>query len=165
MSVKNTPNFDIIIDSREKLPWDLTKNCKYIKNVKNDVLKVGDYAIVGLEDKLCIERKRTATEFANNVFDKRFIRELERMKGYPHRFIIFEFSMQDVIDFPKGSAIPPSMLDKLKVTSQYMMRFISEIQVVYNVPILICGSENNARYAATNIMRRVAEEYLCPTSQ
>lgn len=162
---KNTPNFDIIVDTREKIPWDLKRNCKYIKNVTTSKLDVGDYAIVGLENILCIERKRTATEFAGDVGDKRFKEKLSRMKLFPYRFLIFEFNVQDVVDYPKGSNIPKEKLDDLRITSQYIMRYISEIEVLYNVPVLFCGTENNARYVATNIMRRIAEEHLCHNNQ
>ena len=160
MIVKNTPDFDILVDDREKMPWNLAKNCKYIQHSTVARLLVGDYTIVGLEDRLCIERKRTATEFANNVFDKNFRLELERMQKFLYRFIIFEFDLQNIIDFPAGSSIPAEKLAQVRVTGQYMMRFISEIETVYHIPVLICGSESNARFMVANIMRRVAEECL-----
>ena len=94
-------------------------------------LDTGDYSIEGLEDKLCIERKASVVEFANNVgHDQvRFLKEIERMKHCPYKFMIFEFSLSDLMNFPEGSSIPESDWGKLKVTNKFMLKMIMEFQL------------------------------------
>src|SRR5690606_29560670 len=60
-------------------------------------LKTGDYSIMGLEDKLCIERKNGFSELFGNYSPKdhreRFEREMERMMEVPHRYILIETNL------------------------------------------------------------------------
>ena len=70
-----TPNnFKIIIDTREQQPWvfeDYT--------TANEKLDTGDYSIEGMEDLLCIERKHSIGEIANNITEPRFKDVISRM--------------------------------------------------------------------------------------
>jgi hypothetical protein len=120
-------------------------------------LDTGDYSIDGLEHLLCLERKATVAEFAVNMRGDTFKRELERMKSYKYRFIIFEFSIDDILRFPIGSGIPKSKWETMRISSQFIMRFISDIQVNYEIPVVFAGDGNNANYIASNIMKRVYE--------
>ena len=149
----------IIRDSREKKGiWEFT--CEECESVTVQTLKTGDYTLRGCEDILCIERKRTVTEFCNNVTDKRFKNELERMQVCKYRFLILEFSIDDIMRFPVGSSIPKYKWSKLRVTGKFMMAAISRMQVHYNVHVIFAGDRDNAILTATNIMRRVHSEYL-----
>ena len=58
------------------------------------------------EDILSIERKGSISEFARNITEKRFERELERMVDYKYRYVILEFNLRDIMDYPNGSGIP-----------------------------------------------------------
>jgi len=145
----------IIIDTREQEGiWEF----KGFATVRTKV-ETGDYALAGLEDKLCIERKRTVSELAKNIFEPRFKDVLTRMGNYPHRYIIFEFSIDDILRFPIGSNIPKTSWNKLKASPALLMRFISDIQVKYDVHVIFAGDKDNAMYVATNIMKRVHEKY------
>src|SRR5688572_1939018 len=97
--------FNVLRDTREQCGWIFSRS-KAISLVIDSKLETGDYTIAGLEDKLCIERKASTAEIANNICEKRFFAELDRMLIFPHRFIICEFSFKDVLDFPKNSGIP-----------------------------------------------------------
>jgi len=146
---------NIIIDTREQEGiWEFRGIDTIFRKVDT-----GDYAIEGLEDKLCIERKRTVGELAKNVFEKRFKDVLTRMGDYPHRYMIFEFSVNDILRFPVGSNIPKAKWDRLKTTPQFLMRFISDIQVKYDIDVVFAGDRDNAIYVATNIMKRVNDKY------
>ena len=85
-------SFNIIIDTREQKPWTFA-GCDTI----NRKLDTGDYSIEGLEHLLCIERKNSVSEIANNISESRFKAEILRMNDYLHKFILLEFSLTDVL--------------------------------------------------------------------
>ena len=75
-------DFTIIIDTREQQPWTFNNH-----TVANRKLDTGDYSIEGLENILCIERKKSASEFANNIVESRFKDVLMRMNQLKYSFI------------------------------------------------------------------------------
>lgn len=152
-------SFEIIRDTREQDGWTFSRS-KVVENIIDDKLDTGDYTIVGLEDKLCIERKASTAEIAGNVSAKRFYDELERMQVYPHRFLICEFSFKDVLDFPHNSGIPYQKQKYLRITAPFILKSLSDIQVKYDVKVIYAGNKGNAEIAADNIMRRVYELYV-----
>jgi ERCC4-type nuclease len=146
-------NRKVIIDTKEKSGyWDYENSI--FKN-----LKTGDYTLEGLEEHLCIERKKTTGEIANNASEKRFIKQLTRMKNYPHRYILFEFSLDDVLRFPEGSTIPKKIWPKLRINGQFLYRFIIEMSVFYGIQTFFCGDKENAMLVAEKIMNRVERDY------
>ena len=56
----------IIVDTREQQPWSFDFN-----EIAVAKLDTGDYSVAGLEEILCIERKKSVSEIANNIVDKR----------------------------------------------------------------------------------------------
>lgn len=146
-----------IIDTREKTPWDFTSS-KYVKGTSVQTLHTGDYTISGFESIFCIERKSSVSEFAGCVSQPRFKNELDRMLDFKYRYLVLEFNLQAVLDFPNNAGIPKWKLSQVKISPQYMMRFLSEIQVKYGIQTLFCGDRYNAQYCALNLMRRVCEE-------
>jgi len=147
----------VVVDTREKIPWEFAGS-KTITNFVSQKVDTGDYAILGLEDMLCLERKRSVEEFAGNVTQKRFWKEVERMKEIPNRFIILEFSIDDILHYPVGSNIPRSKWKYLKVKGPFIMRKISELQVEHGVQVVFCGNTEHAEYVAANIIKRVYEQ-------
>ena len=96
--------FNVIIDSREQKPLEF--NSSAIDEIIVSKLDEGDYAIAGLEDKLCIERKASFMEVYKNVTEKRFWSEVQRMANYKYKFLVCEFSMSDVDGFPHNTGLP-----------------------------------------------------------
>ena len=94
-------DFNIIIDTREQQAWEFPRH-----STANKKLDTGDYSLGGLEDILCIERKKSVSEIASNITEKRFEDVLERMTKYKYTYMIFEFSLTDVLMYPQGSEIP-----------------------------------------------------------
>lgn len=146
--------FTIIVDTREQNPWEFGHHV-----TARQKLDTGDYAIEGLEHLLCIERKQSVSEIANNITEKRFVDVLERMGEIPHRFMLFEFDLQDVYDFPMGSDIPKSKWNKLRVSSNYIMKYLSLINTNYNIHTMFCGDAGNAEKMAVRLMRTVYGKY------
>lgn len=154
--------FTIIKDTREQEGYTFKpSSSRYhvCKGMVNRKLDTGDYSIEGLEDKLCIERKASVVEFANNIGHDaaRFAKEIERMKDFPYKFMIFEFSLSDVMNFPEGSDIPEEKWDSLKITNKFMLRRVMEYQMKYGIHVLFCDSKKNAKWAVLSIIKRVNE--------
>jgi len=150
-------SFRVIIDTKEKYPWALTSS--YILGTEFRHLDTGDYTVEGFEDKLCIERKRTVNEIAQNLHEKRFGAQLERMAEFPHKYILIESSIQKVIEYPFLEDLPPKILKKIRVRGRYILKCLNRIQVKYNIHIVYCGNTDNAIWVATNIMREVVDLY------
>lgn len=150
----NYIDFTVIIDTREQVPWTLKHYTTATRK-----LSTGDYSVEGLEDILCIERKHSISEFVNNMSEKRFIDVLERMSKYQYSYIIMEFDFQQILDFPVGSDIPQKLWEKLRISSAYIIKYITDIQMKYGVHVLFCGSATGAEKMALSIMRRVVEKH------
>ena len=147
--------FTIIRDTREQTGWNWVSS-KYCTGTVATKLDTGDYSIEGLEDLLCIERKRSVSEFAKNITEKRFWRELERTRSYKLAFLICEFDMYDIEIYPEGSGIPRHMFKKIKVRRNFILSKLVEIQTKYNIFVNLCGSDiEMAKQITFNIMKNV----------
>ncbi len=151
--------FEIVIDTREKNPWCFD-NAEYVAGIINEKLDTGDYSVKGLEHKLCIERKQSVSEIAKNLSQDNFRRELRRMDKIEHRFMLLEFSMEDVIDYPVGSDIPKKMWDSLKVKSTHILGFLESIQLHRKINIVFCGNRTNAKETAHRLMKKCQTLYI-----
>lgn len=147
-------DFTIIIDSREQIPWTFKNFTTATKK-----LDTGDYSLEGFENIFTIERKKSVAEIANNTTEKRFINELERLKLYEHKFLLLEFSLSNVIDYPIGSDVPKRVWEKLKITNKYILKFLTSISIEYNIQTFFCDNEENAEEMALSIIKRMIEKY------
>jgi len=150
-------SFVVIVDTKEKKPWELVSERVLGREFKS--LKTGDYTIEGLEDKICIDRKGSVNEVAGNIHQPRFKRELERIREFPHAFLILEASAQDVLDYPEGSNLPPAILKKIRVNGNYLMTCLNKMQIKYGFNIIYAGNRENAQRIAINLMEHVLELY------
>ena len=81
------------------------------------------------------------------------------MQEFPHKFLVLEFSLTDLMDFPEGSDVPNSEIKKLRVTNKYMLRFLMEMQINHNVNVIFCDSKKNAKWTVLSILKRINEKY------
>ena len=156
--------FTIIKDTREKQGYTFeAARTKYhvCKGMVVRKLDTGDYSVEGLEDKVCVERKASVVELANNVgvSRRRFDAEIERMKEFPHRFLILEFSLTDLMDFPEVSDVPEKEIKNLRITNKYMLRYLMELQINHGVNVIFCDSKKNAKWTVLSILKRINEKY------
>ena len=163
MPIKSPP-YTVIKDTREQDGYTFEKFSGTYTSGEGMVgkkLDTGDYSIVGLEDKICIERKGRISELAINLGkDKhRFIREIERMTPFPFKFLILEFSLEDVMDFPDRSDIPEEKWSSIKVTNKYILKMLIEFQMYHGIHVIFCGNRKNAKLAVNSILKRVNEHY------
>lgn len=120
-------------------------------------LKTGDYTIEGLEDIFTIERKASTGEISGNITEKRFENELNRMDAMTHSFLICEFTLEDIFSFPFNSGIPSRFWPKLKVTSNYIVKRLVEIETDHKVKIIFAG-KRGPEYAEA-IFKRMMKLY------
>jgi len=161
---KQSPPFTIIKDTREQEGYTFEPSKTRYHECKGMVTKkldTGDYSLEGLEDKVCIERKASVAEFAKNAGQDqyRFMQEIERMKEFPHRFIVLEFSLSDLMMFPEGANIPEDEWSKIKITNKFMLRTLMEFQIYDDIHVLFCDSKKNAKWAVLSILKRINEIY------
>lgn len=148
--------YQVIKDTREQLGWDFVPTDNCLGTVVR-TLGTGDYSIEGLENRLVIERKGTLSEFAQNIFQKRFENELVRLDEYDAAFIILEFDMDTIFNFPVGSGIPKSKWDKLRVNKWLILKKLFEIEFKHKVKIVFAGKYG--KEVAASIFKRAMEMY------
>ena len=156
------PAYTVIKDTREQDGYtfeSFTGRYTSCNGMVVEKLDTGDYSLKGLEDRLCIERKGRISELAINLGkDKaRFMREIERMAEFEFRFLVLEFSLDDVLKFPEGADIPDRNMAKVRITGKYILKMLIEIQMDYNIPIYFCDDKRNAKYLINSIFKRVNE--------
>lgn len=149
--------FNVIIDTREQKPWNFTSSS--INDTVVDTVKTGDYTIQAHEHNFTIERKNSTGEIARNIFEKRFKDTLQRMSDMSHAYIIFEFSYEDVLNFPIGSGIPKRKWGKIRMTANFMNKTLAQYMINYNVPIIFAGDRENAQRIAQSLMKEYYEKY------
>ena len=160
MDYRDLPSFTVIKDTREQAGYFFTEynTCAGMIEQKLDT---GDYTIQGLEDKVCVERKGCVEELAVNLGQKKypFLDEIERMSSFPQKFIVLEFSLDDLIKFPTDTRIPALKIKNLKITGKYLLKCLLEFEIYNDIHILFCGNKHNAFLAVSSIFKRVNEMY------
>jgi len=150
----NINDFTIIIDTREQTPWEFEHY-----TTANHKLDTGDYSIQGLEHLFTIERKKSVSEIANNITEPRFKDVLQRLQQFQHKFILLEFTLNNVLDYPVGSTVPKKMWNTMKITGKYILKHLTEINIKYGIHTIYCGNRDNAEEVALSIMKRMVEIY------
>lgn len=157
MKKNKDDGFIVLQDSKEKVGyWDLTFGAMVLgKEVTG--LKTGDYSIKGMEDLVCIERKRNTGEISLNLGQKwkTFKAELERMQSFKYRYVICEFHSSDVLFFPAKSGIPEKLWPYLRMNGKFMLSRINELMETYQTEFIFAGSKNNAEAKAIEILTNV----------
>lgn len=150
------PTYTVIRDTREKegYGWTFSSTTSCL-GTKRGTLKTGDYTIEGYEDILAIDRKGGIEEVAINVLEARFEKEMERMDSFKYAFILLEFDMQAVIDFPNNTRIPYARRKTLKYNGYFILRKLMEIQLKHKVKIIFCG--DHGKSVAASIFKLVTE--------
>ena len=144
----------LIIDTREKKPLNITCGRVYA-NIIRDKLDTGDYSIDGLQEYLCIERKGCVTEVARNLFEDRFIRELDRM-NHKYSFVIFEFTCEELLRYPYGCGLSSRTIKTIRMNGKLLTSRLIELQLKYpHIHFVFAGT--NAIEYVNRICRKVVE--------
>lgn len=160
MRYYKAPQYTVIKDTREQEGYFFNEfnTCKGMVERKLDT---GDYSIDGLEDKICIERKGCIEELAVNLGQKKhaFLDEIDRMKTFDHKFLILEFSLEDLLKFPDESRIPDKNKSSLKITGKYILKCLMEFQIYDGIQVVFCGNKHNAFLLVSSLLKRLNEKY------
>jgi hypothetical protein len=149
--------YQIVRDNQEKeTKWDFppSANCN---GTTEESLDTGDYTIRGLEDIFIIERKFSTGEFSGNLPAKRFERELQRMEKFKHKFIICEFLLEDLFQFPYNSGIPNKIWPKLRVHSGFLLKKLIELECQFGCKFIFAGTRG--KEMARLLFKRMVELY------
>lgn len=150
--------YTVIRDTQEKKNfWEFSPS-KLCAGTISEHLPTGDYTIQGLDKYLCIERKGRVAEWAQNVLESRFIDELERMKIFPFAFVILEFNISDIMNYPYSSDIPTYLWPKIKMTPSLLLKKTIEFQCEYqDINFVFAG--DHGKTVAGSIFKRVIEKH------
>lgn len=148
----------VLKDTREKDGWNFPES-ETCLGTKIATIKTGDYSIQGYEKKLCIERKKSPEELAANLGKnkKRFDNEIDRMRDFEHAFIICEFSLSSLLDFPHNTTIPNRYKSRMRITGYFILKCLMEYSLNNNVHVLFADNARSAQALASSIFKRVLE--------
>lgn len=144
----------VIIDRKEQHPL-------IIPGMKSErgTLVTGDYTVKGLERKICIERKSIADLTQSLGREReRFDKEMHRILAYPHRALVIEGTMQEIIEQRYISRIKPQA-----VLSSLMG------YAAHGIPFVFCGSRDQMsdlvkRFLFISVRRIWEENYELTSS-
>lgn len=149
--------FLVLSDSREQKGWHFNKS-KFCDGTETVTLPTGDYTIQGMEKHFTIERKGSSSEFYGNLFEDRWERELERLEEFKFPFVILEFSLSDIVNFPRGSSIPKYKWGKFRNKGPYFLRRFMQYQMKYKTKFILAGSKGHD--AALCLFKRAFEQLV-----
>ena len=130
----------VVVDTREQEPYSFDSD--KVSAVRK-ALPAGDYSLVGLEERVAVERK-SLTDFVSTVIRgrKRFHHELEKLSAYDSACVVVECNFRDLVDGRyRNDAHPHALIGT-----------VASIVVDFGVPVYFCSD----RQAAC----RFVEEYL-----
>ena len=151
--------YTVLKDTREKQGWTFPVDDVSCAGMDIVSLKTGDYTIKEYENIVCVERKKEVAEIATNFGKqkKRFEDEFDRMRSFRFSYIVCEFSLQDVIDYPNGSRIPKGRIDNIHITGKFVLKNMIEFQLKYGVQVVFCDNPANAEFFTRSLFKRVHE--------
>jgi hypothetical protein len=150
--------YTVVRDTREKEGhgW-MFSPCDWCNGTVIEALPTGDYTLKGLENIFVIERKANTSEFSRNILEARFIKELERLQEFEFPYVVLEFNMDDILNFPENSGIPKMYWKSLaKISPRLILAKLMEFQLKYKTKFILAGSGNGHRIASC-LMKRMVE--------
>jgi len=138
------PAIQILVDSNEHSPYDF-RGLVRIAGTIRQTLPAGDYAIADAPGLFCVERKSVAELYAStsNSSDNRprFLRELERLLPFPHRFLMVE----GPIDQAQGKG---RLSEYLKFG---VMDFLDAVTLKYGIQVIFAATREEAEERVANL--------------
>jgi ERCC4-type nuclease len=130
----------IVIDIRERLPYAFA-------GAVTKFLKVGDYSVIGHEDRVAIERKTKGDAYRSVGYAReRFKREVERLADYEYAAVVIESSLPAfLIPPPFGELHPHAAIGTLLSWS-----------VKYRLPIFFAGDREHAEALTRKLLEKFA---------
>jgi ERCC4-type nuclease len=147
------PKPHVIVDTRENPGYNFERFSNWIGGIVRRALPTGDYSIVGLENKITVERKTLEDLVITLTHNReRFIRECERLLAFERKLIIVEASLSDIkspYEYAQA-AHPNSVLGSLiAIKAKY------EIEICF-----LCSAELAEEYVASFLSKYHALHWL-----
>jgi len=138
----------IIVDSREQHPFTFDSHDDVEAIIGS--LSTGDYSLVGLEDRVALERKSLAdlVSCLTGSNRERFERELNRGRALDYFAVVIESSFTELTAKQYRSNLNPH------AAAQSILAF----QVRYKVPFIWTGSRRAAEYTAYWLLSKFLRE-------
>ena len=76
-----------------------------------------------------------------------------------HKFILLEFTLKDLVEFPDNTRIPESQKKKVRISGKYMLKMLMEFQLRRDIHIMFCGDKYNAFLTLSSLFKRLNEMY------
>lgn len=94
---RQIPKPVVLVDTREKTPFDFGQFSNWIGEVRRCKLSVGDYSVQGMEKILALERKTLSDLVTTLIHERpRFFKMCEKLSQYRWRALIIEASYEDI---------------------------------------------------------------------
>ena len=141
---------EIIIDTREQSPWHFPK---WAGIASIGTLKTGDYALAG-DDGFAIERK-SLDDFCGTISSgwDRFLREIDRMEGWPAKVIIVEGDLSQCLYLEKEGVTQPPEHQHYKITPGFVMKRVAEL-TYKGVSVLFAHNAQIASAMCVAVLKR-----------
>ncbi len=141
----------IIIDSREQKPYSFQNIKPEPPETITQGLQTGDYSVVGLEDKVCVERKSLADLFGSvGTGRKRFEREMVRMSKMQYAALVIESNLTNIFVNPPARS---------KMNSKAVFRTLISWSQKYNVHVWPVWNREGAEKVTYLILKRFYDNY------
>jgi len=154
LKAKKIPKqFTVLMDDREKKPWDLPYK------VERKRLKTGDYSLVGFENVIAIEKKSGLIELLNDLtadYRNTFEKFLKRLSKYPVKCIIVEDTLSELSISRALMHVRKKSGGRARLTSKSIYYWTAEIAAKYGIPIVFVGKASKA-YLLPEIFRAAFE--------
>ncbi len=137
----------ILVDSREQAPFAFEHD-RYGVQIQQGALTVGDYSLVGLTDKVAVERKELSDLVQCLGREReRFERELQRGAALDAFAVVVEDSWAELAAGQYRSKLNPHS------ACQSVLAFTAR----YRIPFLFAGSRTGAEYVTWGFLRQYLE--------
>lgn len=106
-----TPKPAIVVDTREKNPFSFERFYNWFSGIEKRPLEIGDYSVVGLEDRCVVERK-DLNDLVRSLHVERsvFVNRLKRMSEFPDRLLIVTAPLSQIKSRYEHSPANPNQI-------------------------------------------------------
>jgi len=101
----------LLVDTREKASYDFTRFRRWFAGIQRRPLRVGDYSIEGLEDRIAVERKSVEDLFNScSPLSSReaFVRACARLGKLDFAALVIEGSLEEILEGMTCSGMHPN---------------------------------------------------------
>jgi ERCC4-type nuclease len=106
-----TPRPTVLVDTRERNPFDFSRFAGWFAGVEKKTLKLGDYSIATLEDSCAVERKDLADLVHSFTAERAlFVNRLRLMSAYPQRLLVITAALSTVKSSYAFSNVNPNRI-------------------------------------------------------